>query len=75
MAATTREIGGSTRVVAVFGDPVEHSLSPRMHNAGYDALGLDYVYIALRPSAARIGEADIGIALIRIEIHVAHDRH
>jgi len=46
-------IGGSTRLLAVLGDPVAHSLSPVMHNAAIAALGLDAVYVALRtPSAA-----------------------
>ena len=33
---------------AVIGNPVEHSLSPAMHNAAFGALGLDYVYVAFR---------------------------
>jgi len=41
-------IRGSTRLLAVVGDPVAHSLSPRMHNAAIAALGLDAVYVALR---------------------------
>jgi len=41
-------IGGRTRVFAVLGDPVAHSLSPAMHNAAFRALGLDAVYVALR---------------------------
>ena len=41
-------IRGSTRLLAVVGDPVAHSLSPRMHNAAITALGLDAVYVALR---------------------------
>jgi len=49
------EISGTTRVVAVIGAPVEHSLSPRMHNAAFRALGLDYVYVALAPDPARVG--------------------
>ena len=43
-------IEGTTRVVGIFGDPVDHSLSPRMHNAAFRALGLDYVYVPLRPT-------------------------
>ena len=37
---------GSTRVAAVIGCPVRHSLSPVMHNAAYRVLGLDWVYVA-----------------------------
>jgi shikimate dehydrogenase len=39
-------ITGSTRVAAVIGHPVAHSLSPALHNAAYRALGLDWSYVA-----------------------------
>jgi shikimate dehydrogenase len=42
------EISAKTRLLAVIGDPVAHSLSPAMHNAAFRALGLDAVYVALR---------------------------
>jgi shikimate dehydrogenase len=48
------EISASTRLLAVIGDPVEHSLSPAMHNAACRALGLDAVYVALRVPAAAL---------------------
>ncbi|MER3446639.1 MAG: shikimate dehydrogenase [Candidatus Dadabacteria bacterium] len=38
-------IKGSTKVYAIFGHPVSHSLSPRMHNAAFRALHLDCVYV------------------------------
>jgi shikimate dehydrogenase len=41
-------IDGSTRVFALLGDPVAHSLSPTMQNAAFRALGLRAVYVALR---------------------------
>ena len=56
-------VEGTTRVVGIFGDPVDHSLSPRMHNAAFRALGLDYVYIPLRPTKRTIGAA---VAAIRV---------
>jgi shikimate dehydrogenase len=40
-------ISGSTALLGVLGDPVRHSLSPTMHNAALQALGLDWVYLAL----------------------------
>jgi shikimate dehydrogenase len=42
---------GSTRVFAILGDPVAHSLSPLMHKAAFRALGLRATYVAL-PCAA-----------------------
>jgi len=41
-------IDGSTRVFAILGDPVAHSLSPAMQNAAFRVLGLPAVYVALR---------------------------
>lgn len=45
-------IGGATRVFAILGDPVAHSLSPVMQNAAFLALGLPAVYVPLRCAAA-----------------------
>jgi len=40
-------ITGTTKLLGVIGHPVKHSLSPVMHNAALNHLGLDYVYIPL----------------------------
>jgi shikimate dehydrogenase len=54
-------ITGTTRVAGVIGDPVRHSLSPRLHNAAYRALGLDWVFAAFEvadgAAAAALGGA------------------
>ncbi|AIE84420.1 shikimate dehydrogenase family protein [Fimbriimonas ginsengisoli] len=42
---------------AVIGDPVSHSLSPRMHQAAYAALGLRYRYVAVHVPAGEVGPA------------------
>ncbi len=46
-----RDVDGRTRVFGLFGYPVEHSLSPRMHNAAFRRLGVNAVYIpfSVRP--------------------------
>ncbi|HEX3274450.1 MAG TPA: shikimate dehydrogenase [Gemmatimonadales bacterium] len=44
-------IDGSTRVFAILGDPVAHSLSPAMHNAAFRVLGLRAVYVPIRCAA------------------------
>jgi shikimate dehydrogenase len=46
--------GALTRTLALIGDPVAHSLSPRMHNAALRHLGIDAVYVALRCEAASV---------------------
>jgi shikimate dehydrogenase len=40
-------ISAATRVAAVIGNPVYHSLSPALHNAAFEHLGVDWVYVAL----------------------------
>ena len=36
-----------TQIVGLIGWPVEHSRSPAMHNAAFEALGLDWRYVLL----------------------------
>jgi shikimate dehydrogenase len=40
------KLSGRTKITGLFGYPVEHTLSPAMHNAAFEALGLDYCYVA-----------------------------
>jgi shikimate dehydrogenase len=54
-------ITGCTRLVGVLGLPVEHSLSPIMHNAAFAALGLDWVYVPLPVYPDHLGEAVRGL--------------
>ena len=42
-----RSLQPTTRVYGVVGNPVMHSLSPVMHNAGFGHFGLDAVYLPL----------------------------
>jgi shikimate dehydrogenase len=55
-------IGARTKVTALFGYPVEHSLSPAMHNAAFERLGLDYCYTAFPVKPEMLKEA---VAAIR----------
>jgi shikimate dehydrogenase len=58
------QISGKTAVVGIIGWPVEHSLSPRMHNAAFAALGLDWAYVALPTSPERLEDAVRGLAAL-----------
>ncbi|HEY7533858.1 MAG TPA: shikimate dehydrogenase [Nitrospiraceae bacterium] len=53
------EINVHTRFCGVIGNPVEHSLSPAIHNAAFQQLGLNFVYLAFRVDA--IGDALKGL--------------
>ncbi|MDP2931224.1 MAG: shikimate dehydrogenase [Chloroflexota bacterium] len=59
-------ITGKTTVCGVIGDPIEHTMSPVMHNAAYKKLGLDYVYVAFRVDKADLGKAVAGMRALRI---------
>lgn len=54
-------ISGRTRVCALIGDPVWHSLSPTIQNAAFEHLGLDYVYVAFNVSAENLEKAILGV--------------
>lgn len=54
-------IAGTTQLLGVMGYPIEHSLSPAMHNAALAEVGLDYVYVPLLVQPERLGEAMAGL--------------
>lgn len=41
-------ITGKTKIYALFGDPVTHSVSPVMHNSAFEFLGMDCCYVPFR---------------------------
>jgi shikimate dehydrogenase len=59
-------ITGKTRVCGVIGNPIEHSLSPIMHNAAFEALRLDYVFLAFKVKPAQVEAAVNGMKALNI---------
>ena len=53
------DINAHTQFCGLIGNPVEHSLSPAIHNAAFQKLGLNFVYLAFRVEA--IGDAIKGL--------------
>jgi shikimate dehydrogenase len=51
-----------TRLVALLGHPVAHSLSPHMQNAAFAARGLDWAYVALDVPPERLADVVRGLA-------------
>lgn len=69
------KISGKTKVVGLFGYPVEHSLSPAMHNAAFEYLDLDYCYVtfSVRPDLLEHALKGIGALNLRgINVTVPH---
>jgi shikimate dehydrogenase len=63
---TATSISGRTGITAIFGDPVQHSMSPAMHNAAYAALKLDRVYLAFRVTPENLRTVVQGIPALGI---------
>lgn len=59
-------LSGETKVVGVFGYPVRHSLSPAMHNAAFQELGLDFVYVPFNVHPDNLEAAVRGIRALQI---------
>ena len=62
----TYEITGKTKLAALLGSPVAHSISPQMHNAAFRCLGLDYVYLAFDVKPEELETAVRGLTSIGI---------
>ncbi|MBU1672494.1 MAG: shikimate dehydrogenase [Actinobacteria bacterium] len=58
-------IDGSTRLVGLIGSPVEHSLSPGIHNAAFDYLGINWCYVPLPVEEGCLLAAVEGIKALR----------
>ncbi|MFB2838660.1 shikimate dehydrogenase [Floridanema evergladense] len=57
-------ITGKTKLLGVIGDPIEHSLSPVMHNAAIAELQLDYVYLPFPIKSENLSAAISGFTAI-----------
>ena len=55
-----------TKICGVIGDPIEHTLSPLIHNKAFQELGLDFVYVAFRVNSDMLGKAIDGVRAFNI---------
>lgn len=60
-------ITGKTKVTGLIGYPVEHSLSPIMHNSAFQAIGLDYCYVTFPVEPSKLGDAVNGIRALSLK--------
>lgn len=69
------KIDNSTKVLGLIGNPVEDSLSPRLHNRAIKKLGLDYRYFAFKVNKGSVDKAIVGareLGLKGLNITVPH---
>ena len=69
------KISGKTKVCAIIGDPVGHSLSPVMHNAAFKELGLNIVYVAFPVKTDKLEDAVKGaksLGLLGLNVTMPH---
>jgi shikimate dehydrogenase len=60
-------ISGKTKVYGVIGDPVEHSISPTIQNAAFEAAELDCAFLTFKVSPDQVGIALSGMRALGIE--------
>ena len=59
-------ISSETKLCGIIGDPIEHTMSPAMHNAAFKKLGLNYLYLPFRVKAQDLGKAIDGMRALNI---------
>ena len=55
------DVTAKTKLLGVLGTPIEHSSSPKIHNTAFEALGLDYEYLAFDVGPETLGQAIEGL--------------
>jgi shikimate dehydrogenase len=59
-------ISGKTRLCGIIGDPVEHTMSPVMHNAAFRQMGVDYLYVPFKVKQEELAKAIDGVRALNI---------
>ena len=59
-------ITGTTKLTGLLGSPVAHSISPMMHNMGFDLLGLDYAYLCFDVDTTNLKTAVEGMKVMGV---------
>ena len=70
-----KPITGQTKILGIFGYPIAHTLSPAMHNAAFDAVGLPYRYVPFEVHPDRLEGAVKGIiplGILGVNVTIPH---
>jgi shikimate dehydrogenase len=61
-----KAISGKTRLCGIIGDPIEHTMSPVMHNAAFRQMGVDYLYVPFKVKQGELAKAIDGVKALNI---------
>jgi shikimate dehydrogenase len=60
------DVSGKTQITGIFGYPIEHTLSPAMHNTAFKSLGLDYCYVPFKVLPVNLPDAVMAIRSLNL---------
>jgi len=60
------KVSGHTQIFGIMGSPIEHSLSPVMHNAAFEALGIHAVYLPFLVKPEDLGKATMSLRALNV---------
>jgi shikimate dehydrogenase len=60
------KVSGTSQIFGIMGSPIEHSLSPVMHNAAFEAMGLHAVYVPFSVKAEDLGKATLSLRALGV---------
>jgi shikimate dehydrogenase len=60
------KVSGNTQIFGIMGCPIDHSLSPVMHNAAFEALGMQAVYVPFPVKPEDLGKATLSLRALNV---------
>lgn len=66
LESNEQKVSGKSKVYALVGDPIDHSLSPAIQNAAFRSIGLNAIYVPFRVESSRLRFAIQGLKFLGI---------
>jgi shikimate dehydrogenase len=60
------KVSGKTQIFGIIGCPIEHTLSPVMHNTAFEALGMEAVYLPFSVRPEDLGKATMALRALNV---------
>jgi len=60
------KVSGKTKVIALIGNPIQHSISPQLHNIINQKLGVDLIYVPFKVNKSELANAVKGLKALNV---------